>query len=303
MSHTYYIIDVFTDTTFSGAQIAVFPSVEASFTDDKMQLVAKELNLSETVFVAKMSEDKYEMRVFTPLGEVDFAGHPIIATAYALAEHGMLDLAQDEIELTFKQNVGDISVFITVKEGKTSFVQFSRSVTSVIDRYTPSESDIAGMLGIDVKDIDTKKYAPRLVSCGFPYLIVPVWNYEAARQAVFNYGIWSYSAAPQTAAEEILIFATKTPNEDANFNLRLVGPHIGLNDDPPVGSAIPAFSSYLCSFESTQQGRHTYTVERGDDENRRSLLNIEMDNFGKSALAIRIGGEAVVMAKGELLAV
>jgi trans-2,3-dihydro-3-hydroxyanthranilate isomerase len=302
MSHTYYIIDVFTDTAFSGAQIAVFPAVEASFTDDKMLSIAKELNLSETVFVAKMAEDKYEMRVFSPLGEVDFAGHPIIATAYALAEHGSLNLSQDMLELTFKQNIGDISVFVSVKEGKASFVQFSRKVSSVVDRYTPSETDLADILGIDAKDIDTKKYSPRLVSCGFPYLIVPVWNYEAARQATFNYSAWSFSAAPQTAAEEILVFASKTPNE-ANFNLRLVGPHIGVNDDPPVGSAIPAFASYLCTFESTQKGTHTFTVERGDSESRRSILNIEMDNFDKSELALRIGGEAVVMSKGELLAV
>jgi trans-2,3-dihydro-3-hydroxyanthranilate isomerase len=234
---------------------------------------------------------------------VDFAGHPIIATAYVLAEAGKLDLTQDVVELTFKQNVGDISVFVSVKDGKASFVQFSRSVSSVVDRYTPSEAEIAGMLGIDEKDIDTQKYAPRLVSCGFPYLVVPVWNYEAARKAVFNYGVWSHSAAPQTAAEEILIFATKTPNNDANFNLRLVGPHIGIHDDPPVGSAIPAFASYLCAFESTMQGTHTFTVDRGDNEKRRSVLNVEMDNLGKSELDLRIGGEAVLVAKAELLVV
>jgi trans-2,3-dihydro-3-hydroxyanthranilate isomerase len=303
MSHRYYIADVFTNQAFSGAQIAVFPEVEASLTDSQMQAIASELNLSETVFVAKMAENKYEMRVFSPFGEVDFAGHPIIATAYVLAEVGSIDLTATFTPLVFKQNVGDIEVFVTIDEGKATFAQFSRVVSSVVDRFTPSTAEIAKMLSINETDIDSLKFSPRLVSCGFPYLVVPVWNYDAVRNATFNYSAWSHSSAPQTAAEQILLFSTKTPFTDTNFNLRLVGPNIGINDDPPVGSAIPAFASYLCSFDSTLKGTHSLTVDRGDKQRRRSVLNIEMDNNATSELELRIGGEAVIIAKGEFLAI
>jgi trans-2,3-dihydro-3-hydroxyanthranilate isomerase len=240
------------------------------------------------------------MRVFSPLGEVDFAGHPILATAYVLAENGDIALTEPVTPITFKQNIGDIDVYLSVDAGKAHFVQFSTKVSSIIDRFTPSESELAEFLGIQESDIDRNNYAPRLVSCGFPYLVVPVKNYDAVRNARFNYAAWSQSAAPQTAAQEILLFSPKTPFNDVNFHTRLVGANIGINDDPPVGSAMPAFASYLCSFSNTLKGTHTFAVDRGDSESRRSVINIEMDNKGQAELALRIGGEAVVVAKGEL---
>jgi len=138
------------------------------------------------------------------------------------------------------------------------------------------------------------------VSCGFPYLIVPVWNYESVRYAKFNAAAWSQSIAPQTAAQEILLFAPKSPFPDADFNARLFGPHISIHEDPPIGSAMPAFASYLCSFEHTQKGTHVFAVDRGDADSRRSVLNIEMDHKGQELLTLRVGGEAVLFAKGSI---
>jgi trans-2,3-dihydro-3-hydroxyanthranilate isomerase len=300
MTQSYYVADVFTNERFSGAQIAVFPEA-GDLTEQQMTDISREMNLSETVFVSQQGDSQsYTMRVFSPLGEIDFAGHPIIATAYVLAESGKVSLADNVIPLTFKQNVGDIDVHLSVVDGKANFAQFNHKVSSVIDRFTPSDQELAEFLGLDVNDIDHKKYGTRLVSCGFPYLVVPVWSYEAVRNAKFNYAAWSHSAAPQTAAQEIILFSPKTPNSDVNFNVRLMGPNIGVNEDPPVGSAMPAFASYLCSFESTQEGTHTFSVERGDANSRRSVINIEMDHRGKSELNLRIGGEAVMVAEGKL---
>jgi trans-2,3-dihydro-3-hydroxyanthranilate isomerase len=77
-----------------------------------------------------------------------------------------------------------------------------------------------------------------------------------------------------------------------------LGPHIGHDDDPPVGAAVPAFASYLCSFEHTRKGTHTFAVDRGDAHSRRSVLNIEMDHKGKAQLTLRVGGSAVIFAQG-----
>ncbi|MFW5450835.1 MAG: PhzF family phenazine biosynthesis protein [Methylophagaceae bacterium] len=300
MSLNYYITDVFTHQIFAGAQIAVFPQAD-DLTDQQMALIAKEMNLSETVFVSKPdANNKRKMRIFSPLAEIDFAGHPIIAAAFILASCGDLDLSQAEISLTFTQNVGDIDTSVSAIDGKPTFVQFSRKVSSIIDRYTPSDIELAEFLSITPDEIDKKKYTTRLVSCGFPYLIVPVWNYESVRNAKFNFSAWSQSAAPQTAAQEILLFSPKTPSQGANFNARLLGPNIGIHEDPPIGSTMAAFASYLCSFDSTQQGTHTFAVERGDDQNRRSIINIEMDHKANADLALRIGGEAVMVAEGKM---
>jgi trans-2,3-dihydro-3-hydroxyanthranilate isomerase len=301
MSLDYYVADVFTNQVFSGAQIAVFPKADA-LTDDQMAKIAREMNLSETVFVSNPTKAKSTrtMRIFSPLTEIDFAGHPVIATAFVLGSCGDIDLKESVTPLKLIQNAGDIDVNISVKNGKPSFVQFATKVTSVIDRYAPTDEELAEFLSITPEEIDTKKYSTRLVSCGIPYLVVPVWSYETVRNAKFNYAAWSQSSAPMTAALEVLMFCPKTPHIDANFNARLLGPNIGVHEDPPVGSAMPAFGSYLCSFDFTQLGTHTFAVDRGDDKSRRSVLNIEMDHLGHKELALRIGGEAVLVSEGKM---
>ena len=301
MTLNYYIADVFTNQMFAGAQVAVFPNAD-DLNDQQMALIANEINLPETVFVSNPNGDKAtrKMRIFSPLTEIDFAGHPIVATAFVLGESGDIELKEGVTPLTFIQNVGEIEVNVSATDNTVDSVQFTRKVSSVIDRFTPSDIELAEFLSIKPSEIDNKKYASRLVSCGFPYLIVPVWNYDTVRNAKFNFAAWSHSSAPQSAAQEILLFSAKTPFKDSNFNARLLGPNIGINDDPAVGSAIPAFASYLCSFDFTQEGTHTFAVDRGDADNRRSVIDIEMDHKVGTTLNLRIGGEAVMVAEGKM---
>ncbi|MDD5631370.1 MAG: PhzF family phenazine biosynthesis protein, partial [Methylococcales bacterium] len=271
--------------------------------DEQMKLVARELILTETVFVFHPDSESTtrKMRIFSPLGEIDFAGHPIIATAYVLGTCGDIKLTEAVTPVVFEQNVGSIDVNISANQGKPFFVQFSRKVTSLVDRFAPSNEEIASFLSIQVTELDHKKYYPRLLSCGLPYLVVPVWSYETVRKAKFNYSAWSQSIAPQTAAQEILLFAAKTPFVDSDFNARLLGPRIGIHEDPPIGSAMPAFASYLCSFEHTRKGTHTFAIDRGDAHSRRSVLSVEMDNKGLEQLPLRVGGEAVMFAQGTVM--
>jgi len=297
MKYQYYIADVFTRQVFNGAQIAVFPNADG-LGDIQMQKIANELNLWETVFVFHPGGDLRKLRMFSPKAEVDFAGHPIIATAYVLGLCGDIKLDDPVTPVVFEQNAGPIEVNITAENGKPVFVQFTNKVSSIIDRFAPTDEELAAVLSIQQADLDHIKYSARLVACGMPYLVVPVWKYETVRKARFNYAAWSRSAAPQTAAQEILLFAPKTPYADADFNLRLLGPHIGHDDDPPVGAAVPAFASYLCSFENTRKGTHTFAVDRGDADSRRSVINIEMDHKGKAQLTLRVGGSAVIFAEG-----
>ncbi|WP_031435300.1 PhzF family phenazine biosynthesis protein [Methylomarinum vadi] len=301
MRYKYFITDVFTRELFGGAQIAVVPRADG-LSDEQMAAIAKEFALTETVFVfhPETNTERRFMRTFTPHGEIDFAGHPIIATAYVLGHCGDIQLNEPVTHRVFEQKSGPVDVNISASGGRPTLVQFTRKVASVVDRFAPSDQELAGFLSLLVSDLDHKKYAPRLVSCGFPFLVVPVWNYASVRKARFNYATWSQSVAPQTAAQEILLFAPKTPYPDADFNLRLLGPNIGLHEDPPVGNAIPAFAAYLCSFDFTRKGTYTFAVDRGDAESRRSVLNIEMDNKGEALLPLRVGGEAVIFAEGTL---
>ncbi len=302
MNYKYYIADIFAKRTFGGAQVAVFPESD-DLSTKQMKLIAKELNLSDTVFLSHNADKElsWKMRIFSPLSEKDYAGHPMVAAAYVLASAGLLAPRQPYSSLEFVQNSGAINANVNWEDGKPNFVQFSTNVSPTVDYYTPTEAELAGFLGIDANLIDQKKYQTRLVSCGvYPYLIVPVLYYDVVRRAKFDYTAWSQSIAPQTAAQEILLFSPQTPHPDSEFCVRLVGPNIGINDDPPVGTALSALAAFLCSFEHLQKGTYTFAVERGEETTRRSVINLEMDHKGGDELTLRIGGGAVMVSEGTL---
>ena len=136
MNYNYYIADVFTRQIFNGAQIAVFPNAEG-LSDEQMRLLARELNLTETVFVfhPESGSTKRKMRIFSPLGEIDFAGHPIIATAYVLGSCGDIDLTEALTHVVFEQNAGPIDVNITANRANLFLsslaVKFHPSLTGL----------------------------------------------------------------------------------------------------------------------------------------------------------------------------
>ncbi len=302
MNYKYYIADVFTNQVFNGAQVAVFPCADG-LNEQQMANVARELNLSETVFLFNKDQpaSSRRMRTFSPYSEKGFTGHPVVAAAFVSTSCGEIELTEQNTALIFEQNAGPVEVNVTNKEGKPGFIQFTRKVSPVVDYYTPTESELAGFLGIAEKYIDNKKYSTRLVSCDFPYLIVPVYYYETLRKAKFNMAAWSQSDAPQTAAQEILLVSPRTPFQDSDFSLRLLGPNIGLHEDPPIGTAMAAFASYLCSFEHMRKGTYTFAVDRGDEKIRRSVINLEMDHRGDDKLTLRVGGEAVMVSEGNMV--
>ena len=297
MNYKHYIADVFTNQVFNGAQVAVFPIADG-LSDQMMLKIAREVNLSETVFLFKQhdSENNWKMRAFSPYTEIDYTGHPVIAAAFVLAACGELDLIEKNNSLVFEQNTSSVFVNVSGVDSKPGFIQYTRQVSPVVDYYAPTDGELAKILSIPETDIDNKKYSTRLVSCGFPYLIVPVFYYETVRKARFNFSVWTQSTAPQTAAQEILLVSPRTPNKDSEFAVRLLGPNIGVHQDPPVGSTMAAFASYLCSFDFMREGTYTFAVERGDEKVRRSVLNLEMDHKGEDTLTIRVGGEAVMVA-------
>ena len=299
MQYTFYTADVFTSQIFNGAQIAVFPDAEG-LEKHQMMAIARELNLSETVFIFKGddSPDRRRIRIFSPHGEIDFGGHPTIAAAYILAHKGEIELKDPYTPIVLEQNTGPIDVNISQNKGQPVFVQFSLQVEPIVDRFVPTEHELASFLSIDEREIERKQYTARLVSCGYPYLVVPVRSFEAVRNAKFDFAQWSQSSAPQSAAQEILLFSNKTKVQNSDFHARLLGPDIGVGEDPPVGSALPAFSSYLCSHENLRKGTYTFAVDRGDERSRQSVLNLEMDHKGKDRLTVRIGGEAVMVSEG-----
>lgn len=305
MDLEFYTADVFTDTVFHGAQIAVFPDAQG-LDAAKMQLIARELNLPQTVFVFPALEDtgRWRIRIFSPLAEAEFGGHGIIAAAFVLASIGAIALPQPHTPVVLEQKSGPVEVHITrdpsgpPARAKPVFVQFSSKTQHTIDRFVPAEDELSAILSLTASDLGAPKYSPLIVSCGYPYLVVPLKSYALVRKARFDYAAWSQSTAPAAFAREVLLFATRTETLGSNFHARLIGPHIGFDDDPPIGSAMPAFAGYLCAHSHIRIGTYGFTIDRGQAATRKSLLTVEMDNKRTADLTVRVGGPAVMVSKG-----
>jgi len=299
MNYKYYIADVFTDRIFQGAQIAIFPHAEG-LNKDTMQHIAKEMNLSETVFVFNESgkENQRRLRTFSAQQEIDFAGHPLIATAWVLAHIEDIKLTGEHTKISCEQNTGSIDVYVTTENKQPKLVQFTTPVSATVDRFVPTDKELADILGLKIDELENKQFNPMLVSSGKNYLVVPIRTYPSVRKAHFNFKAWSSSSAPATLSREILL-VTSTPGADQpDFHARIVGPDIGHTEDPPIGSAIPAFAAFLCQHKQITRGTHIFSIDRGTESTRRSELNIEMDNKPDNKLVIRVGGPAVLVAEG-----
>jgi len=299
MGLNYYIVDVFTDTPFSGAQIAVFP--EAKDIDQKArQRIANELNLWESVFIiGGENSRKYSIKVQTPDKESVIGAHTSVAAAYVIAKMGNLS-STDVGPLLFENNNEEQTVYISRENEKIKQPLLTKTVKPTIDRFTPSKESLSEILSIPLDQLDDKDFSSLAVACDTPYLIVPVKSLQAVLDATFKYKAWSISDAPATFAQEILLFTKETEQKTTDFHLKLIGPDIGRLEDPPVGAAIPAFAGYLCDHKHIKHGTHIFSVERGLKESRQSILHIEMDNKGESSLTIRIGGSAVITGEGKI---
>ena len=300
MQYKYFITDVFTEEPFNGAQIAVFPQAD-DLEAEEMQLLARELNLSETVFV-KNSNDKditKRIHVYSPTQEIDFAGPPIIASAHVLASTGEINVVDDKYtDVVFEQNIGAINVSIKKSDGKSTLVQFEIKSQVVVDRYVPMEDQLAEMLSLEESEIEKLKYQTMLVSDNKPYLVIPLRSFDAVLKAKFNYAAWSHTVAPTCMAKDMLLFSTQSDIPESNFHARLLGPEIGVLEDPPIASAMPAFSGYLCAHDNLAKGRHSFVIDRGLKETRKSVLSIEMDNSETKETTVHIGGPAVTVGEG-----
>lgn len=305
MIQSYITVDVFTKMRFSGAQIAVFPQAE-SLTPEQMQLIARELNLSDTVFLnsrasASGQANCFNLQSFSPLQETGFGSHTTVAAAYALAHAGELKLTQRHTPITLKQGGRELLAHVTHEQGEIELTQLSLTTNPIVDNYVPSQQDLAELLSLPVGAFAAKPWRSLLVSNNGIYIVVPVRGLKHLREAQFNLRAWNQSLAPQTAAQQLLLFSTQTELSGNDFHLTLFGPSIATSlQDPPIGAAIPAFSAYLCAHNHIQKGTYTYIAERGWSDRRQSLLHVEMDNKGSDELTLRVGGTAVVVSEGKM---
>ncbi len=305
MNYNYYTADVFTEHAFHGVPLPVFPEADG-LSDKKMQQIAGELSTSSTIFLSANGEDNSRnIRVFSKEKELPIGVHTVLAASYVLAKTQTIELSQQHTLISLKSSLNKqeqvIKSYVSKdNNGAAGLVQQTYDTHAAVDYYTPTKEELAAMLSLSPSDIGFDNYRPLIVSCGVPYLIVPIKSYTAIREAKFNEAAWSNSSAPTSLAQEILLFANNTDDNPADFHARLLGPAIAHHEDPPIGGAIPAFANHICDHTHVQAGTHVFAIQRGANDARQSIFYVEMDNLQSKDLTIRVGGHAVLMSEGSI---
>ena len=302
MPYTFYTADVFTDTQFGGNQLAVLPDARG-LTTEQMHAITREFNYSESTFVFPPDDPKHtrRVRIFTPGGEVPFAGHPTVGTAHVLAAIGEIPLTGSETRIVLEENVGPVPVLIRARDGKPDFAQLSVAMLPQVSEPPVSRSELAELLSLDVAALLDGAYAPQTVSCGLPFLLVPLRDRAAVARSRLRLDLWERSLQG-TPSEMVMVFAADAERPGSDMRARMYGPSVSVMEDPATGSACACLAGYLAA-RTPRDGTLRWVVEQGFEMGRPSIIEIEADKSAGSITGVRVGGKTVLVAKGELLGV
>ena len=295
-SYRYFTCDVFTDQQFGGNPLAVFPHAQG-LSEAQMQRIARELNLSETVFVfpAESADHDRRVRIFTPGREMPFAGHPTIGTAFVLSSIGELPMPDPSGSTVLGENVGPVPVLQQAEAGRIRFGQLSAAQMPTLEAG-PALADLAQMLGLAVADFDERRPV-QFASCGAVFLVAVLKDAAALARIRPDPNAFEriLSGGPST---EIWVAAPGAGQQQ--WRARMFAPLAGIPEDPATGSAAAAFAGYLASHDPQADARYTWTVHQGQEMGRPSTLYLEADKAGGAVTAVRVGGTAVMVAQGEM---
>jgi trans-2,3-dihydro-3-hydroxyanthranilate isomerase len=311
-SYKFFQLDVFTDHAFGGNPLAVFPEAEG-ITAEQMQQIAREMNLSETVFVLPSEEEEAlrRLRIFTPNTELPFAGHPIVGTWNCLAREGIVPLPENGngwAHLKHEVGIGVLPIDIEFKDGEPTQVVMTQGkfeIRGEIDDRQ-EQADIARALGLAREDLD-ESLPIQAVSTGNTMLLVPVRSLADLGNCKVNLPMLSeiYEGNSSFGAATGCYAFTRETLEigGARAHARFfVGQNIG--EDPATGSAAGPLGGYLVYHDATRvdpvEGVYKFVIEQGDFINRPSRIGLEVKGAPGKVEEVRVSGTSVVVARGVL---
>ena len=291
-----YQVDAFTDTPFKGNPAGVVPDARGLSNED-MQTIAKEMNLSETAFVFPGNDDdKFEVRFFTPECEVDLCGHATIATFYTLAHKGYINGIGDGITKIFqKTKAGELAVDIYYLNGqveKVMMYQGKSKIISLIEDY----SMISKCFNIDENDIGVEGFEiiPKIISTGLHDIILPLKDRKLLDNLTINYDmISSYSRELEVTG--IHVFALEFNGDHLDIWCRNFAPAVGINEESATGTANGALTYYLKDNDILKDTK--LLVNQGQSLGRPSTIHCEIDCVNQEQI-VKVGGKAVIVLEG-----
>ncbi|MDQ8153332.1 MAG: PhzF family phenazine biosynthesis protein [Gemmatimonadota bacterium] len=296
----YITSDVFTGARFGGNQLAVIPDA-TGIPEELLLPICREFNYSETTFVYPPEHpgETRRVRIFTPGGELPFAGHPTIGTAVVLAATGEIATHDGTARIVFGEGVGPVPVEIRGVHSGGGWAQLSAAKMPELGPPVPSRSMLAKMLGLTTDDILATSERPQAVSCGLPFLIVPLTSVSAVSRARVNVERWEETLA-NAWASMIWVYAADAEGGDRHYRARMFAPGINVPEDPATGSAAVTFAGFLAARSRTRNGSLEWTIDQGIEMGRPSRLAIEADKVDGNITALRVGGEAVLVSEGTM---
>jgi trans-2,3-dihydro-3-hydroxyanthranilate isomerase len=294
MRRRFVTLDVFTDKRFAGNPLAVVLEPEG-LDPAAMQTIAREFNLSETVFVLppENKAQRARIRIFTPVSELPFAGHPTVGTAVLL---GRLDGGTGARDFVLGLNVGPVPCRVTPNtDGGCAVFELPRLPEEI--GAASDNAAIAEALGIDATDIGLDGFKPARWSAGAPYTIVPLRGLDAIRRCRINTVAWQRAFAHDAHAAAYMV-CRETGDRGHHFHTRMFAPLQGVAEDPATGSAAAAFAGYLAAHGGYRDGDHLLRIEQGYEMGRPSLIELALKIASGALTGASIGGSAVVVMEG-----
>lgn len=313
MKHYRFLqVDVFTDQAFAGNALAVFPEAEG-LSDEVMLKIAREMNLSETVFVltpdGSAPEVLRRLRIFTPTREIPFAGHPIVGTWNALAREGVVpapDGGDGWQHIHHEVGIGVLPLDIEFKDGQPVQVVMTQGKFEILKEVDDShdQEEIARALGLAREDLD-ESLPIQVITTGLSCLAVPVRSLADLRRCRVNAALLAelYTRKGGTGC---LAFTRETIEIGASrAHARFFAPADNIAEDPATGSACGALGAYLIhhgalSLEPSEDGRYKFVIEQGDFILRPSRVNLDVKGAKQAVEEVKVGGPSVLVAQGEV---
>ena len=290
MGNALFIVDVFAEAKLEGNQLAVVVDKEG-WSSEQMQKFTREMNFSESTFVTESDVAKrvFKVRIFTPVGELPFAGHPTLGTAYVAAKE---IIKNDVPDLTLELKAGLIPVtFQTAEDGKPLI--WMKQLNPEFGATHRAE-DIAPMFGLKASDIDTR-FPIQEVSTGVWFYMIPLKKREALKRIKLNAEAFkAYSV--NNKAKWPLLFCPEPEVKGNHLKARMV---TDWTEDPATGSANGCLAGYLVKHRYFGSAKIDVRVEQGAEISRPSILYLRAEE-AKVGIDVRVGGKVVMVARGEV---
>ena len=300
-SYRYLRIDVFTDKPFGGNPLAVFPTAQGLSTEE-MQMLAKEMNLSETTFVLPSTKPNAvaRVRIFTIDRELPLAGHPVVGTAFALASTGGIKVQHGKNHLQLELGVGVLPVVLDVVSGKVVTAMMTQRPPQSGMQVTDARK-LATALSLSPDQLDLGGLTARVVDTGIPWLLIPIKDRRALK-AIRADGKLCDALAKEVGTDLFHAFTQDTGDPDCAVRARHVWwGNVTSGEDPVTGSAIGCIASYLVGEGVILASPDAqFSIEQGDDVGRPGKVLAHIGMSGGIVTSVQIGGAAVHVGTGEI---